>query len=74
LPRVDYGQAPAIDNPDIKNARVIRRRGQAGKCTNLKYIDNKYLNSVNGRYKGFAQVGQNVITGNWRIIKVWGYW
>jgi hypothetical protein len=71
---IDYGQVPELKNPDIKNSRIVKNRGKEGQCSEIKYIDNKYLNSANKGYEGFAKVGRHMETGEWRIIQVRSVW
>jgi len=74
MARIEYGQVPAIKKPSFKNVRLIKGSNGKKQCENLKYIDNKYINSPNRSYAGFSLVGQNMETGHWRLLKVWGEW
>jgi hypothetical protein len=70
---IDYGQVPSI-KPNFKNVRVVRNGKGKIQCKNLKYIQNEFLNSANRGYNGFSLVGQDKVTGKWRILRIWGYW
>ena len=74
MSRIDYGHVPEIKCPSFKTVRMIRGGPSKKQCSDLKYIDNKYINSPNRAYKGFSLVGKNVKTGHWKLLRVWGEW
>lgn len=74
MARIDYGQVPAIKKPSFGNTKLVRGGPSKKQCTNLKYIDNQFINSPNRSYKGFSLVGKNKETGHWRLLRVWREW
>ena len=71
----DYGTVEAIENPDFSNVRIIRKKGRAvNQYTDIKYIDNQYINTPNSAYKGFSKVGKWNENGKWNILEIWAVW
>jgi len=75
MARIDYGQVPAIKPPNTKNCWLISSYGTLKKAKedfeNLKWIENKFLNSANRSVPGYALVGIRKSSGKWGIIKIW---
>lgn len=75
MARLDYGQVPVVKHPKLKGMWLISSYGSLKKSkedfTDLKYIDNKFINSANRNTPGISLVGIKKSSGQWGIIKIW---
>jgi len=75
MSQVDYGSVPSIKQPNLKGCWLISSYGSLKKAKenfdNLKWIENKYLNSANRSVPGYSLVGIKKSSGKWGIIKIW---